>query len=62
MGYCRNICLDSCKKVILRDGCPRRLISDNGSQFVSSVMQKITYCLIIHTRTHTRVSPSCQSA
>jgi hypothetical protein len=29
----------------LRYGLPRRIISDNGSQFISAVMQKITFCL-----------------
>ena len=29
----------------LRYGLPRRIISDNGTQFISAVMQKITYCL-----------------
>jgi transposase InsO family protein len=28
-------------EVILRHGCPRRVISDNGSQFVSDVMQSV---------------------
>jgi hypothetical protein len=29
----------------LRYGLPRRIITDNGSQFISAVMQKITFCL-----------------
>lgn len=31
-------------EVMLRYGIPRRIISDNGSQFVSAVMQHVTYC------------------
>ncbi|GFX64026.1 transposon Tf2-8 polyprotein [Trichonephila clavipes] len=34
--------------VLLRYGIPRRLISDNGTQFVSAVMQQICYLLNIH--------------
>ncbi|KAJ8909250.1 hypothetical protein NQ315_012582, partial [Exocentrus adspersus] len=37
-------------EVFLRYGFPRRLISDNGSQFISSIMQQITYCLDIDHR------------
>lgn len=29
----------------LRYGVPRRIISDNGPQFISSIMQHLTYCL-----------------
>ncbi|GFU01812.1 hypothetical protein TNCV_1523181 [Trichonephila clavipes] len=36
------------KEVLLRYGIPRRLISDNGTQFVSAVMQQICYLLNIH--------------
>ncbi|KAG8232681.1 hypothetical protein J437_LFUL009928 [Ladona fulva] len=32
-------------EVILRYGTPRRVISDNGPQFVSEVMQKVAHCL-----------------
>jgi hypothetical protein len=32
-------------EVILRYGTPRKVISDNGSQFVSEVMQQTAYCL-----------------
>ncbi|GFV35812.1 pro-Pol polyprotein [Trichonephila clavipes] len=35
-------------EVLLRYGIPRRLISDNGTQFVSAVMQQICYLLNIH--------------
>ncbi|CAG9568732.1 unnamed protein product [Danaus chrysippus] len=43
---------DECAKIllneiILRYGAPRRFISDNGSQFVSNVMQQLTFCLRI---------------
>lgn len=39
-------------EVFLRYGIPRRIHSDNGPQFVSAVMQKMTYCLDIkHTYT-----------
>ncbi|GFU05864.1 retrovirus-related Pol polyprotein from transposon 412 [Trichonephila clavipes] len=34
--------------VLLRYGIPRRLISDNGTQFVSAVLQQICYLLNIH--------------
>ena len=32
-------------EVILRYGTPRRVISDNGPQFVSDILQKVSYCL-----------------
>ncbi|KAJ3648381.1 hypothetical protein Zmor_020190 [Zophobas morio] len=32
-------------EVFLRYGIPRRIVSDNGTQFISAVMQKITFCL-----------------
>lgn len=32
-------------EIFLRYGIPRRLHSDNGSQFISAVMQKLTFCL-----------------
>lgn len=34
-------------EIFLRYGTPRRIISDNGSQFVSAVMQKLTFCMNI---------------
>lgn len=45
---------DACAKtlieeVFLRYGTPRKLISDNGVQFISDVMQKVTYCFKINT-------------
>ncbi|GFU56901.1 transposon Tf2-8 polyprotein [Trichonephila clavipes] len=36
------------EEVLLRYGIPRRLISDNGTEFVSAVMQQICYLLNIH--------------
>ncbi|GFW35851.1 transposon Tf2-8 polyprotein [Trichonephila clavipes] len=36
------------EEVLLRYGIPRRLISDNGTQSVSAVMQQICYLLNIH--------------
>ncbi|GFV32247.1 transposon Tf2-8 polyprotein [Trichonephila clavipes] len=36
------------EEVLLRYGIPRRLISDNRTQFVSAVMQQICYLLNIH--------------
>ncbi|GFU06855.1 integrase catalytic domain-containing protein [Trichonephila clavipes] len=36
------------EEVLLRYSIPRRLISDNGTQFVSAVMQQICYLLNIH--------------
>ncbi|KAL0838547.1 hypothetical protein ABMA28_016655 [Loxostege sticticalis] len=41
---CAKILLD---EIILRYGTPRRFISDNGSQFVSAIMQQLSYCLDI---------------
>lgn len=46
---CAKVLID---EVFLRYGIPRRLISDNGPQFVSAVMQKLTFCLgITHNLT-----------
>ncbi|GFV03181.1 retrovirus-related Pol polyprotein from transposon 412 [Trichonephila clavipes] len=39
---------ESKDEVLLRYGIPRCLISDNGTQFVSAVMQQICYLLNIH--------------
>ncbi|GFY20530.1 retrovirus-related Pol polyprotein from transposon 412 [Trichonephila clavipes] len=36
------------EEILLRYGIPHRLISDNGNQFVSAVMQQICYLLNIH--------------
>lgn len=33
------------EEIFLRYGIPRRIKSDNGVQFVSAIMQKVTYCL-----------------
>lgn len=33
------------EEIFLRYGIPRRIKSDNGVQFVSAVMQKVTFCL-----------------
>lgn len=32
-------------EVMLRYGISRRIISDNGSQFIGAVMQQVSYCL-----------------
>ncbi|GFY25827.1 uncharacterized protein TNCV_1915771 [Trichonephila clavipes] len=40
--------ITSIEEVLLRYGIPRHLISDNGTQFVSAVMQQICYLLNIH--------------
>lgn len=37
------------EEVFLRHGTPRKMISDNGVQFISDVMQKKTYCFGIDT-------------
>lgn len=34
-------------EVFLRYGLPRSIITDNGTQFISAVMQQVTYCLNI---------------
>lgn len=41
----QNCALTLLNEVFLRYGIPRRLHSDNGTQFISAVMQKLTYCL-----------------
>ena len=35
------------EEIFFRYGMPRRIKSDNGVQFVSAIMQKVTYCLDI---------------
>jgi hypothetical protein len=47
-----NATAENCAKVLidevfLRYGIPRRLTTDNGTQFISSIMQQVTYCLKI---------------
>lgn len=42
-----NCALTLINEVFLRYGVPRRVISDNGTQFVSAVMQQVTYTLNI---------------
>ncbi|KAJ8928856.1 hypothetical protein NQ314_018522 [Rhamnusium bicolor] len=41
---CARVLID---EIFLRFGLPRRIISDNGTQFVSSIMQQTCYCLDI---------------
>jgi hypothetical protein len=41
---CANKLID---EIFLRYGLPRRLISDNGTQFISGIMQYVNYCLDI---------------
>ena len=40
-----NCALTFLNEIVLRFGVPRRIHSDNGSQFISSLMQKLTFCL-----------------
>ncbi|GFV69282.1 retrovirus-related Pol polyprotein from transposon 412 [Trichonephila clavipes] len=47
-GTAKECAITLIEKVLLRYGIPRRLISDNGTQFVSAVMQQICYLLNIH--------------
>ncbi|KAL0832527.1 hypothetical protein ABMA28_000738 [Loxostege sticticalis] len=42
-----NCAMTLINEVFLRYGVPRRVTSDNGTQFVSAVMQQVTYCLKI---------------
>ena len=41
---CAQVLID---EIFLRYGTPRRMISDNGTQFVTAVMQQISYCMEI---------------
>ncbi|GFV56699.1 pro-Pol polyprotein [Trichonephila clavipes] len=47
-GEAKECAINLTEEVLLRYGIPRRLISDNGTQFVSAVMQQICYLLNIH--------------
>ena len=40
-----NCAITLLNEIILRYGVPRRIHTDNGSQFISAMMQKITFCL-----------------
>lgn len=40
-----NCALILLNEIILRYGVPRRIHTDNGSQFISALMQKLTFCL-----------------
>lgn len=42
---CAQVLLD---EIFLRFGTSRRMISDSGPQFISAVVQKLTFCLGIH--------------
>lgn len=44
-GSAENCALTLLNEVILRYGVPRRIHTDNGTQFISALMQKLTYCL-----------------
>ena len=41
----QNCALTLLNEVLLRFGIPRRIHSDNGCQFIPSLMQKLTFCL-----------------
>ncbi|KAL0860421.1 hypothetical protein ABMA27_009813 [Loxostege sticticalis] len=42
-----NCALTLINEIFLRYGFPRRVISDNGTQFVSAVMQQVAFCMKI---------------
>lgn len=52
-----NCALKLLDEVILRYGVPRRIHSDNGSQFISALMQKLTFCLGIRQTFHPEANP-----
>lgn len=39
--YCAQILID---EIFLRFGTPRKIICDNGVQFVSAILQKVAFC------------------
>lgn len=43
----KNCAIILLNEIFLRYGLPRKIISDNGVQFVSAIMQKLAYCLEI---------------
>ena len=47
LATAENCAITLFNEVFLRFGIPRRLHSDNGTQFKSAVVQKLTYCLKI---------------
>lgn len=51
---CADIILN---EIILRYGTPRRILSDNGTQFISAIMQKLTFCLGISQELKPRYHP-----
>lgn len=40
-----NCAITLLNEVVLRYGVPRRIHTDNGTQFISALMQKLTFCL-----------------
>lgn len=45
IGHSRGMCKTLINEIFLRYGCPRRIISDNGVQFISQVMQQACHYL-----------------